>query len=718
MTKTKELYQAKQDKTWQKPYIDADECRTRVLPDGTEVPYRYMHGGFADTGVKFIFCFPKTEAFRGRFFQYLSPFPGPDEETASLSRTGEDDKIAFAVTNGSYYVESNMGSAQMFGSRSDNTIVYKSSAAVAEFSRVKAMELYGCVRPYGYVYGGSGGGYKTMACIENTDAWDGAVPYVIGSPVSLPNTITMHAQGQRALRRVFGKIVDALDAGGSGDMYEGLTADEAAMLKEITAMGFSPKIWFMEAGGEINDGSLPVLTPGVKMADPQYFKDFWEVPGYLGADRAGGTVRDRLQFHGVVKRVHVPGTDHLEADVRAADMESDCMASGSDGQNAGGTSAGNDEIDSRNGVDDAWQKMLTDGNGAWIELEEVPEGDDLYLGGVNINFETGEAVGKQLLLGSIQGNCLLIGMCYGMDDLPGVLSKVKPGDQVFLDNSDYIAIQSYYRHQVPEDLSFHAWDQFRDENGKPVLPQRRNVMGYGMTGTGTVQDGNIQGKVIVIQALMDESTCPWCADWYRHKVMEAKGSEQDFRLYYMDRCLHGDEFLRENNMVTNYMGALRQALLDLSDWVERGIEPLSTTGYRYEDGQIIPADAIEDRKGIQPIVTLLANGSSCARVKAGEPVHFTVKVRVPKGAGKVTAVDYDLEDKWTLPAENVYPVAGSFERTEEGGICGAVSETTFAFAQPGTHFASVRVKANRSGNAEDLYTQVKNIARVRVVVEA
>ena len=83
----------------------------------------------------------------------------------------------------------------------------------------------------------------------------------------------------------------------------------------------------------------------------------------------------------------------------------------------------------------------------------------------------------------------------------------------------------------------------------------------------------------------------------------------------------------------------------------------------------------------------------------------------------MTAVDYDFEDKWTLPAENVYPVTGSFERTEEGGICGAVSEATFAFAQPGSHFASVRVKANRCGNAEDIYTQVKNIARVRVIVE-
>lgn len=684
----KEIYDAKLDPDYQDPYVDVDEWRERVLPDGTKVPFRYIHGGFTKKSVKFIFCFPKEENYKGHFFQYVSPFPGPDEEVASLNKQGEDDKIAFAVSNGAYYVESNMGSKQMFGSSGDNTIVYKSSAAVAEYSRVKAMEIYGCTRPFGYVYGGSGGGYKSMACIENTNAWDGAVPYVIGSPVSLPNTITIHAQGLRTLRRVFGKIVDAVDAGGNGDMYEGLTADEAAMLKEITAMGFSPKIWFMEANGVISDGSLPVLTPGVKMADPQYFKDFWEIDGYLGADEKSSAVKDRLQFHGVVKSVHLPGAEEKA-----------------------------EEIDGRNGVDDAWKKMLTDGHDAWIELEEVPVGENLYLGGVNISFETGDAVSKQLLLGSIEGNCLVIGMCYGMDDLPGVLSKVKPGDKVFLDNSDYIAIQSYYRHQVPEDLSFRAWDQFRDENGKPTLPQCSNVMGYHMTGTGTVQDGNIQGKVIVVQALMDESTCPWCADWYRHKVAEAKGGEQDFRLYYMERCMHGDEFLRENNMITNYMGALHQALLDLSDWVEKGIEPLPTTVYRYQEGQIIPAEEIADRKGMQPKVTLLANQSSCAHVKAGETVNFTVKAEVPEGAGWVTAVDYGFEDRRDLTPENAYPVSGTFEEKAEGNIRAAVSNITYAFDKPGTYFVSARVKVNRHGNAGDIFTQVKNIARVRVIVE-
>lgn len=343
MSEKKEIYHAKCDPELQDSYVDIEEWRERILSDGTSIPYLYVHGGFRNKAVKFSFCFPKKEEFKGRFFQYLSPFPGPDEEIASLDKTGEDDRIAFCLLNGAYFVESNMGSKHMFGGSSDPHLVWKASAAVAEYSRTKAMEIYGCARPYGYVHGGSGGAYKTLACIENTSAWDGAVPYVIGSPVSLPNTITLHAQGQRALRNVFGRIVDALDAGGSGNMYEGLTEDEAFMLKEITAMGFPPRTWFLEAEGFINDGSLPVQIPHVREGDAKYFEDFWNVEGYLGSDPKSGAFHDRLQFTGKVRSVHIPGQKE-------------------------------DEKTGLNGVDDAWKKMLTDGRDAWIELEEVPSG--------------------------------------------------------------------------------------------------------------------------------------------------------------------------------------------------------------------------------------------------------------------------------------------------------------------------------------------------------
>ena len=178
---------------------------------------------------------------------------------------------------------------------------------------------------------------------------------MIGSPYSLPNTITLHVQGMRTLRHAMGKIVDALDAGGSGDMYEGLTEDEAGMLREITLMGFPPQAWFMEAAGRWDDGSLPVLMPGIRQHDPQYFKDFWEKPGYLGTEPGSNALRDRLQFKTKVVGVHLPG----EA---AAEQSQDSSAE-----------------TYTNGVDTAWKKALVDGGGAWIEVEQVPRGEDLYL---------------------------------------------------------------------------------------------------------------------------------------------------------------------------------------------------------------------------------------------------------------------------------------------------------------------------------------------------
>ena len=42
---------------------------------------------------------------------------------------------------------------------------------------------------------------------------------------------------------------------------------------------------------------------------------------------------------------------------------------------------------------------------------------------------------------------------------------------------------------------------------------------------------------------------------------------------------------------------------------------------------------------------------------------------------------------------------------------------SYTFDKPGTYYAAVRVKANRNGDVNDLFTQVKNLARAKVVVE-
>lgn len=716
----KVIYDARKDPYYAKPFIDADEMRERKMPDGSRVPFRYVHGGFEGTGAKFVFCFPEKSSFRGRFYQYLCPFPGPDEEVASLGRKGEDDTIAFCLHNGAYFIETNMESKSAFGGHPEPEKIWKSSAAAAEYSRRVAMEYYGCERPYGYVFGGSGGGYKSIACIENTNAWDGACPFVIGSPYSLPNTITLHVQGMRTLRHAVGKISDALDAGGSGDMYAGLTEDEARMLREITLMGFPPQAWFMEAAGHWDDGSLPVLLPGIRQSDPEYFRDFWEKPGYLGTEPGSNALRDRLQFKSRVVGIHLPG----EKSGKAAKLPEE-------GIRASREEGGEEEYS--NGVDTAWKKALVDGNGAWIELEEVPGGEDLYLKGVTIGFETGAAVGKTMLLGDIQGRGITIGMCYGMDDMEAVLASVRPGDILTLDNSDYIAVQSYYRHQVPPDPAFHAWDQFRGADGAPVIPQRENIMGPGFCGTGTVQEGTIQGKVILTQSLMDESTCPWCGDWYRSVVKKAKGSEEDFRIYYYERCLHGDVSSLDTDRIVNYLGGLKQALLDISDWVERGIEPGPSSCYETEGGCVHIAKTARERKGLQPVVSLTANGEICARVKAGQPVKLTAVAEVPEGAGAVTQLQFSFSD----------PLFGTWARKEDGGDYGdflsrgrsqrvngelftyvteeglnaGTATVTTSYDRPGTYFATAFVKSQRSGDRDEIFTQVKNLARARIIVE-
>ena len=93
--------------------------------------------------------------------------------------------------------------------------------------------MYGEHRPYGYVFGGSGGAYRAIACFEMAiDVWDGADPYIHGTMLSLPSMHSVHAHAFRVLADKYDQIVDALEPGGRGDMYAGLSEEERAALAE------------------------------------------------------------------------------------------------------------------------------------------------------------------------------------------------------------------------------------------------------------------------------------------------------------------------------------------------------------------------------------------------------------------------------------------------------------------------------------------------------
>jgi hypothetical protein len=668
------------DTLFNEPYIDCDEWRD------TPVRHRYVHGGFTGTDARFSFYFPPQEQYAGRFFQYITPVP--DSETLSQGGSGEEDRIGFAISSGAYFVETNGGGAAATarpGSGVDPTVgAYRANAAAADYSRVLAAEMYGPHRPYGYAFGGSGGAYRTIGGLENTEGvWDGAVPYVPGSPMAIPNVFSVRMHAMRVLKNRFPQIIDALEPGGSGDMYAGLNSEEAAALREVTRMGFPPRSWFGYQTMGVH--AFSVLYPGVVMADPSYFAAFWTEPGYLGADPPASLLQARVQHASKLTR-GITADEALRIGLPYEPMP--------------GTAHGTADL--------AWQSLGGEAGTLPVafQLEDVLP--DIEFHGGDLVIKTGVAAGKVVPISRLAGDAVVLGFAD-----PRVLVELKPGDEVMIDNSNFLAAQTYHRHQVPGE-EYHVWNQFRDGDGAPRYPQRPMLIGplFTQMASGVVPTGRFTGKMILVACLWDREAFPWQADWYRARVAEHLGASTDeqFRLWYVDRALHGDSAAQEHPTQTvSYLGVLQQALRDLSTWVEQGIVPPATSVYRIEDGQVVLLPTAAERKGIQPVVTLRANGGERAEVAVGEPVSFSAMIEVPPDAGALVAAE------WDFTGEGTFPIAGELP-SDSGAASRVTVETTYAFAQPGTYFVTLRGVAQRQGDAQTPFARIQNLERVRVVV--
>jgi len=683
-----------QDTVFKSPFIDIDEWRE------TPVKHRYVHGGFAGTETRFSFYFPTKEQYKGHFFQYVTPFP--DDENLSQAGKGEEDKISFAISHGTYFVETNGGGKTDFSKPQPNDPsigAYRANAAAAQFSRVVAKQLFGGKRPFGYLFGGSGGAYRTVGGLESTeDIWDGAVPYVLGSPQAIPNVFTVRMHAMRVLNDKFPQIIDALEPGGSGDMYAGLNVEEKSALQEVTKMGFPPQSWFGYKGMGIH-GFL-VLYGAIVGIDGKYFKeDFWNKPGYLGANPPASLLKARIQKTSKIR-------SGLTADdaIKLALMKP--------------------ISDSERGTADAAWKSIGGVEGEMpvgFQLEDVlPEVG--FLGG-DLIIKTGDAAGKTIQLTKAAGDKVM----FGPVDTK-VLSLIKAGDEVQVDNSNFLAVQTYHRHQVPGP-EYKVWDQFRDADGKPLYPQRPFLLGPSFTrgAAGVLPTGNFKGKMILLESLWDREAFAWQADWYRTKVKENLGEKtnDNFRLWYTDHALHGDVVIEDDPTRTvAYLGVLQQALLDLSDWVEKGIAPAQTSNYTIVDGQVkVPATANE-RKGIQPVVIVKANGGKRADVKVGQKVKLTATVEVPEKMGKLVTAVWNFEGLpndfltnkdfhgWNFDSSDAFPVKAIFKKGNKVTI-----KTTYKFTKAGTYFPTLRVASQREGDTNTPFTRIQNLDRVRVVVK-
>jgi len=668
------------DPRFEQPYVDIREWRDEpaeaaVFPGaittqhGGPAPIKarhlYVHGGFTDTDTKFSFCFPPDDAYQGRFFQTTHQLLAGEDATPR--------NIAFALASGGYSVQTNMGgkdnprtAEDSASGRFDNTIRgYRANAAAAKFSRTVAAEIYGAHRTYGYLYGGSGGAYQTVTSAEMTSGvWDGFVPYVMGSPQSIPNCFTVRVNALRVLKDKWPQVIDAIEPGGSGDPYAGLNDEERGALEEATRAGFPPGAWFnyVPQGG----GPLILVANYVPVLDPTYLDDFWTKPGYLGTDPASSVRAARVQHEATVVDV-IPGRR------------------------------------------------------TQLRLTSVPTGD---VTAEDVVITSGAAAGKVASLGRVAADGLgQIGLVYGSEgdtiDITAsrtIVESIQPGDEVRIDNSRYLALQTYHRHQLPPaDPEFDypdVYDYFRNEDGTPRYPRRGVDIGAAGTlgSTGHIPNGRFEGKMIVVECLHDGDALPWQADWYRKRVEAVEGTQLDdkFRLWYVDNANHTDPTSeRQRSHAVAYSGTVQYALRELSAWVERDVAPPPTSSYAVRDGQVhVPSSAAE-RRGIQPVVELKANGADRAEVAVGAAVTFTARIEVPPGTGMVVSAQWDFEGSGTYPspAELGDPSRDAVHLT-----------ATHAFSEPGTYFPAIRVASQREGDPDTLFARSMNLSRVRVVV--
>jgi hypothetical protein len=657
------------DPLFTEPYVDLDEWRDKP------VRHRYVHGGFKGTEARFSLYFPPQEQYQGRFFQPLMAVSG--NENAAQSPASQN--IGFAIASGGYMVESNLGRLGMFPGEDGTITGYRTSAAVAKYSRELATKMYGPGRIYGYVYGGSGGGYKTISGMENTvGVWDGSVPFIHATPMTLPSIFTAQAHALRVLKDKFPQIVDAVDPGG-GDMYAGLNAEEREALLEVTRMGFPPRAWFNHQRIAFGyTGVFATLIDNMVKWDPTYFDDFWKVPGYLGANPTESLKRARIQHPTKIGKIVTVG--------EASKMGLGLTMATSNADNANVP--------------------------AGFQMEALPQGD---LRGATVILKSGAATGRTLLIVGVAKDVVLVG--FGEDNAQAMTS-IKAGDAVSIDNSTYLAAQTYQRHAVPPP-EYYGWNQFRDAQGKPKYPQRKELIAprWAEMGAGSIQNGKFNGKMIVVECLVDEAAYPWQADWYRTKVKQAFGARTDdnYRLWYVDHAMHlapsvapGDPRPVITTRIVSYTPVLQQALRDVSAWAEKGIAPPATSNYKVVDSQVeIPATAAE-RKGVQPVVVPKANGGARADVAVGQSVEFTGLIEAPPGTGSIVGAEWDFE------GAGDYPVKEQFSETTKSSVN---VKTSYAFSKPGTYFPALRAYSQRQGDAKTPYARIQNLGRVRVVVK-
>lgn len=657
------------DKTF---VIDSTKSLTLALPDGSAIPYTEVTGHFPATrtaaelpaGVtgspttarhSVTWRFPDRAHWQNRFFQHSYPLPIEFLNVVDNS---------FAFTNGGYTVSVMPGNF-LAG--------YRVSAAAAKLAKAYASKLYGNTgRIFGYIYGQSGGSVQMMAANEaTTGVWDGIVPVVLAVDGLNTHSFQWGALYALAVPEAKRLAVSEAAAPGSGrDIYAGLTAGERAILDELLNAGFARKAledWKFSVGS-----ALP-LSGALATFDPGYEDDFWSKPGYEGFDPPPYLAAAKVDGFATISSV------------------------------------------------------TRDGNAVTISFDPatVPplgstgaEGLQFYVyrpdGATRI--VNGTARG---LSGKLADNALTL---QGTNDAV-LLEALVPGAKIRINNRFMLAACFYPRHSILDNGS-PAYNQYRNADGTPKYVQRAIQTAYianiGAAG-GRRETGRLTVKTIVLENLFDPASYPYVGGFYADQVRRAMGpaaAERMFRIYYQDNAPHGafptvppgPSAAEQETKMASVGGILNQTLLDLAAWAEQGVPPLPSTRYSLDAmNQIVLPGKAAMRRGLQPLVTLTANGAARVEVGLRQPVTLAAKLEMPPHAGKI------VQYAWYLGApDHAFEPAVQLSKPRTA----LNVKRTVRFDTPGEYSITLRVEGQRDGtNVVNGTTLLQNIARVRVVVQ-
>ena len=607
------------------------------------VSYYKVTGHFGEASNKFAFYFPSKKQWKGRFFQRV--YPTEDEKAT-------EDSIGFGAEKGAYTVKTNCSGGYML------------NAAAASLSRKIAAAYYNIddakQHIYGYIYGGSGGSYQTIGAVENTTGvWDGAVPYITGLPTSIPNYFFIRAFARFFLEDKAEAIEKAMNPGGSGDPYSVLDSNlEKSVFQEVTDLGVPLRAWEdTKYVLSLNHGPDYLLGFGstVRSIDPTYCDDFWNKEGYIGTEESdlGKSFRDA----------------HVNQKATIVDVQ------------------------------------FNNTTPVSVQLDYAPEDMTRTMFEFTLYQEDGTTT-----VGAITGTLDVKTKIFKLStrNSPNILGALKKGAKINIDNSWSLALLVYHRYQVPSDNSYYAWSQFRDTEGKTKYPQRSNIgaMIANSVSGGAKYDGHFDGKMIMVSNLLDCDAYTWDGDWYSKKVKSYYGNEYNnkYRLWYNDNADH-IEFGPRTQRLVQYDGIVERALVELSTWVEKGIEPAQSTNYELVGSQIQVPKTAEERLGVQPVVDLTVGNSKIVYVQKGESVTFKGEVQVPPNSGQI------IETEWDFLGN------GKFITADFGKPQDHIKLTkSYTFNTPGIYYPALRVTAEKTGNKNTHYANVENLDRICVVV--